>query len=181
MQEVQDLISFDDDYSTPLPETSDSIPVNAANERIDEYIVPPVNAQWRLYEVRISEGKLCTLFHLANGCDDRVSCNFDHDRIDSEIKYCLRYALRKVPCRKGGACRKENCFMGHTCRAISCKNGQIRRCQLTRQMHGMNVLVVKWVRSDERHGDMKEGNSVKEDLQASKQPWSVRTGVLIDI
>lgn len=118
------------DQKAVLPETSCGIPVNAADERIDDYMSPPDYAQWRIYGARILRNKLCTPFHLANGCDDKASCKFGHDYTGPAVKYCLRYAVRKIPCRKGGACRTEHCFMGHTCRNSACKNGQIRSCQL---------------------------------------------------
>ncbi|KAE8847463.1 hypothetical protein HRS9122_04370 [Pyrenophora teres f. teres] len=164
-----------------IPETRAGIPVNSDGDRIDDYMVPPTNSQWSIYEARVSENKLCTPFHLANGCENRTTCTYDHDRITPTITYCLRYTLRKVPCRKRGACRIQGCFMGHCCRNTACKDGKIRRCKLTPQMHGVDMRVADWVQPGDYEGGVKEEETEREEHETSAEPSGVRTGILIDI
>ncbi|CAA9962710.1 hypothetical protein PTMSG1_06084 [Pyrenophora teres f. maculata] len=176
--------------ATPyISEPSGGIPVNFDGDRIDDHMNTPTNSQWSTYEAHISKKKLCTPFYLGKGCEDRITCTYDHSPINPTITYCLRYALRKVPCRKRGACRMEGCFMGHTCRNSGCKNGKLRRCKLNPQMHDMDMRVARWVQPDEYEAGVEDEDEDEdkrevvgsEEPETSVEPCGVRTGILIDI
>lgn len=137
-------------WQLPTRAVSGSVPVNAHNERLDLYMIPPTESQWVAFKKRRTVKKLCTPFYLRspNVCT-RKNCDFDHTPIDSDTLYCLQYTLKGHPCSSRSACRRPHCYHGHVCQKSSCAKGKMNTCIMAHTMHGMDCKVARWVRPDE--------------------------------
>jgi hypothetical protein len=121
------------------------VPVNAAGQRVDSYLRLPTNDGHNKYKSRTKGKKLCTSLHLTGSCYQK-KCRFDHSAITPTILHVLRHKLRECPCTHEGECRQADCFYGHVCFAKGCAGHWQSGCRFKLEAHGVDLLVVKWVR-----------------------------------
>lgn len=135
---------------TDLPRTAmeGMIPVNAAGQRLDYYILPPNRSQLGRYHARCKVKKLCNAFHIDGGCKHE-DCDFDHRPIDQEMQHVLRFASMFRPCNrnKHGLCRRLDCNRGHVCQKPEClaAGRSTGRCIIAEELHGIDFKLHMWV------------------------------------
>ncbi|KAF2001884.1 hypothetical protein P154DRAFT_574561 [Amniculicola lignicola CBS 123094] len=151
------------------------IPLNAQNQRLDLYIEPP-SEKWDAYSQRfkskVKGDRPCNNFHLSlSGCN-RALCEFSHEPLDEDSLYCLRYVHKWFKCTEGGKCRRLDCYNGHVCWREECRTRLDWRCRLGKEMHGMDLTVVRWVDGD---GPRVRNGQVKEQETLSGLGWMAKT------
>jgi hypothetical protein len=123
------------------------VPINAVGQRLDTYMTPPTDTQWRKFEARNKMKKLCTDYHLGHSCQREI-CKFDHGQVDVDEYYCLRFVRHESPCAKRGRCRRLDCYDGHVCQKYACAKGRAKSCKMVAEMHNMVCEVTHWVKPD---------------------------------
>jgi len=98
-----------------------NIPINRAGQRVDRFMREPTTQEKERFEARISYRKLCNEYHLRHACRQPY-CRYDHDPVDKELLYTLRYTARRIPCPFGMKCRRQDCYLGHHCPWRECMN-----------------------------------------------------------
>lgn len=123
------------------------ITVNKDFQRLDDYIRPPSQAEYALYNKRFHEQKPCNNYHLKRMCTV-TDCQFDHTALRPEVRRVLEYVLKLHPCPKKGDCRAGDCYYGHICQKDGCY-GQSKGCRMRANMHAIDPKVVSIVPADE--------------------------------
>lgn len=155
--------------SLPLQDHSGRIPINAGGHSINTYLDPPTSIQWDLHKARISKKKLCSPFHVGKGCNAK-QCAYDHRPLSSDERDCMQYALRELPCRKGGTWRDGLCFMGHTCRHRGYKGGRNMHCKLPVRSHMIDLVVVEWITPSQVTGRLMKLGTPKRKARCRGKP-----------
>ncbi|KAH4232137.1 hypothetical protein HBI06_075850 [Parastagonospora nodorum] len=146
--------------SSSLPTTisSNYIPLNKDNQRIDTYIRPPTQAEWSIYNSRFHKQKPCNSFHLQRVCTT-FGCPYNHQELEPESRHVLEYVVKCSPCPKKGDCRDSNCPLGHICQKDGCQ-GQMKGCRMKSDLHNVHPELANMVLVDEEdemvHGQEQE-------------------------
>lgn len=149
---VTDTATPDTKPQTPATEASPYsnydaqglIPVNNSFHRLDIPISSPTKTQWKLWAARIARKKLCNHHQILKNCKN-ATCQNDHEAIDRDILYVLRYMCRQYPCPKMGKCRDKTCYIGHVCLQRRCATEKATSCKMARAMHGVDNKVAGWI------------------------------------
>ncbi|THW40676.1 hypothetical protein D6D21_06710 [Aureobasidium pullulans] len=129
------------------PENANLVPVNKDGHRLDFYLQTPTSEDWKAYNARVTQQKLCNEHQLKGYCKKgQESCGFDHSPISDGIKLVLKHMVHDYPCGRKGDCRFKNCNMGHICFREKCGGSSGKgACRLNRFMHGIDPVVAQWV------------------------------------
>lgn len=120
--------------------------VNSDGHRLDPYMAVPPTAHWNKFKARTINTKLCVYFHLHQSCKFPKTCPYDHEPIDEDTLYCLKYVMRLSPCNATDACRTLNCAAGHICQKQECIRGKSGSCQFKEGAHQAGKKAYKWVK-----------------------------------
>lgn len=94
---------------------------NAANQRVDERLLPADNNAVRALDNKANaQGRnFCNFFHLTNNCDKGDRCGYQHDvipKLTMAEKLALRHKSRQIVCADGQWCSSPYCLHGHHCK-----------------------------------------------------------------
>ncbi|KAF1833744.1 hypothetical protein BDW02DRAFT_569726 [Decorospora gaudefroyi] len=109
------------------------IPLNKNAQRLDMYLTPPTDHEWKIYNTRFHKSKPCNAFHLQRICAT-FACPYDHSELEPEAKRVLQYVLKCAPCPRKGRCRVADCCYGHVCIKEGCV-GLAKGCRMKAELH----------------------------------------------
>ncbi|KAF1944840.1 hypothetical protein EJ02DRAFT_370931 [Clathrospora elynae] len=123
------------------------IPLNNSAQRLDTYIRPPTQEEWRIYNTRFQIQRPCNSFHMQRICTT-FDCSYDHNELEPEALHVLEYVLKCNPCPSRSACRAGDCFYGHICQKDGC-TGQMKGCRMKADLHAVEAKMVSMVPADD--------------------------------
>jgi hypothetical protein len=167
---------------------AECIPINKNGHRLDISLRTPTAAANNALKDRTKTKKLCSPFHLTNSCPVEL-CRYDHAPVSALVQHALRYKLRELPCRYGGACRRKGCFNGHYCFRNRCREEKAGDCRFDSNMHRVDLEMAEWVKPVSGRGneeepdttDRKQGIAERSSSKGLMENWPTMVGNLIDI
>lgn len=158
-----------------LPRTnvggSNTIPVNASNERIDPYDKLPTIAQKMAFKARSEYKKPCNAAILQGHCINGAACSLDHEPYDGDALHFFKFLVRKQKCSRKGACRVRDCARGHHCQEARCRDGKKPGCKFSASSHSMDKRVVRLVPAEEvgrsENGERRQSIPTSEEWTSS--------------
>ncbi|KAH8725153.1 hypothetical protein GQ44DRAFT_826947 [Phaeosphaeriaceae sp. PMI808] len=135
-----------------LPTTTATgyVPLNKHSQRLDNYIRPPTQEEWTVYNARFHKQKPCNSYQLQRVCLN-FDCPYDHQELEPEARHVLEYVLKCSPCPKKSSCKSGECYYGHICQKDGCQ-GQMKGCKMKADLHAVDPKVASVVTADDLDG-----------------------------